>query len=39
MTFRLGSINRQSEYTVSDLMHGVSRTDLDDVTLRIVPAT
>jgi hypothetical protein len=40
MTFKLkpitGSINRQSEHTVSDLVHGVSRTDLEDVTLRIV---
>ena len=33
------SFNRQSEYTVSDLVHWVSRTDLEDVTLRIVPAT
>lgn len=31
-----GSINRRSEYTVSDLVHGVSRTDLGDGTLRIV---
>ena len=40
MTFKFkpitGSINRQSEHTVSDLFYGVSRTDLKDVTLRIV---
>jgi hypothetical protein len=40
MTFKFkpitGSINRQSEHAVSDLFYGVSRTDLKDVTLRIV---
>ncbi|MFL3666147.1 MAG: hypothetical protein ACJ06V_06155 [Verrucomicrobiota bacterium] len=40
MTFKIKpiteSINRQSEYTLSDLVHGVSQTDLEEVTLRIV---
>ena len=40
MTFGLKpiskSVTRQSEHVVSDLFYGVSRTDLKDVTLRIV---
>ena len=40
MTFGLKpiskSVTRQSEHAVSDLFYGVSRTDLKDVTLRIV---
>ncbi len=40
MTFELKpiskSVTRQSEHAVSDLFYGVSRTDLKDVTLRIV---
>ena len=40
MTFKLkpitGSVNRQSEHAISELFYGVSRTDLEDVTLRIV---
>ena len=40
MTFEFkpisGSIDHQTTCVVSDLVHGVSRTDLDNVTLRIV---